>query len=96
MLTNMEEQLEKYLFAQNRYNEELIKFYKRLMKESSGRVNISHELHKMISDAMAMVDDKHDFKFNEKNNKLDNWALTVTFKYQLKADIGFKLTDLSG
>ncbi len=96
MLTNMEEQLEKYLFAQTRYNEELIKFYKRLMKESSGRVNISHELHKMISDAMAMVDDKHDFKFNEKNNKLDNWALTVTFKYQLKADIGFKLTDLSG
>lgn len=96
MLTNMEEQLEKYLFAQNRYNEELVKFYKKIMKESNGRANISHELHKMISDAMAMIDDKHDFKFNEKNNKLDNWALTVTFKYQLKADVGFKLTDLSG
>lgn len=96
MLTNMEEQLEKYLAAQTRYHNEIVKEYKRLHRESNGKVRISNELHRLVADSMALTDEKNKLKYNDKNSKLDCWALTVTFRYQLKADIGFKLTDLSG
>lgn len=96
MLTNMDEQLHKYLNAQNRYFQEIVKVYNNLRRETRGRVNISNELHRLVSDAMAMTDEKNKLKYNDKNNKLDCWALTVTFRYQLQADIGYKLTDMSG
>ena len=96
MLTNMDEQLQKYLNAQTRYYNEIVKEYNRLRRETNGRVRISNELHRLVADAMAMTDEKNRLKYNDKNNKLDCWALTITFRYQLKADIGYKLTDLSG
>lgn len=96
MLTNMEEQLEKYLNAQTRYYNEIVKEYNRLRRETNGKVRISNELHRLVADAMAMTDQKNRLKYNDKNNKLDCWAITITFRYQLKADIGFKLTDMSG
>lgn len=96
MLTNMDEQLHKYLRAQTRYYQEIIKEYERLRRETRGKVRISNELHRLVADAMALTDEKNRLKYNDKNNKLDCWALTVTFRYQVKADIGHKLTDMSG
>lgn len=97
MLTNTEEQLEKYLEVQTQYHEAIIKEYRRLQRETNGKVKISNQFHCLIADAMAMVpDDKHRTKYNDKNNKLDCWAITITFRYQLTPDIGYKLTDTSG
>lgn len=96
MLTGMEEQLEKYLGVQHLYYETIIKEYKRLMNESRGKVRISNEFHRLVVDAMAMTDQKQRIKYKEKANKMDNWTVNITFKYELPAAIGFKLTDLSG
>lgn len=97
MLTNTEDQMEKYLEAQTQYHEAIVKEYRRLWKETNGKVRISNEFHRLVSDSMAMIpDEKNRLKYNDKNNKLDCWAITITFRYQLTADIGYKLTDTSG
>lgn len=96
MFTGMEEQLDKYLDAQNRYYKAIVAEYKRLMKESKGQVKISNEFHRLIKDAMAMTEDKIKVTYTDKNSTLDKWSVKITYKYKMKADIGFKITDLSG
>lgn len=96
MLTGMDEQLQKYLSAQNTYYENIVKEYNRLRKQARGNLVISNELHRLVADAMAMTDTQHDLTYTEKSNELDDWYLNITFKYRLTADVGYKLTDLSG
>lgn len=96
MFTGMEEQLDKYLDAQNRYYKAIVDEYKRLMRESRGQVKISNEFHRLIKDAMAMTEDKIKVTYTDKNTTLDKWTVKITYKYKMKADIGYKITDLSG
>lgn len=96
MFTGMEDQLDKYLDAQNRYYKSIVDEYKRLMKESRGQVKISNEFHRLVKEAYAMTEEKIKVTYTDKNTTLDKWSVKITYKYKMKADIGFKITDLSG
>ena len=97
MFTGTEDQLIKYRDAQTRYYKSLLDYYRKLRKDNrKGKVNISNELHRLLSHAHAMADAEPSLKYNEKGTELDIWTLHVTFRYEITPGIGSKITDLSG
>lgn len=100
---DMSEQPMKYYKAYKRFCTSLIELYQRLKRERGDRLVLSHELHRLIVDAYAIVGgkngltnsrDKVDFIYRK--NPLDEWRVEFTIEYYHHPNIGAKMTDTSG
>lgn len=89
---------EKYDNAKRRRNSRLIELYKRLEKENDGHVSLTPELHDEIKRALNYNNpyNKPGRRLCYKKDDLDEFRITISFRYKLTAGMAVKSTDLNG
>lgn len=93
-LSNIYNQLEKYITAKRRFNNELIEYYKKVKRPA---MTVSRELHSML--VRAMIDREQGKDRLQKVYKkipVDHFRVDVVVEYEITPNIGFKFTGSSG
>lgn len=90
--------IERYDLAKRRRNNRLIELYRRLEKDNGGRAPMSKELHAEIKRAL-MYNNPLGLpgrRLCYKKDDLDEYRITITFRYILQAGMAVKMTCLHG
>lgn len=96
-LPPINQQLEKYIRARNRFNDSLIEEFNRLKRVTHGNVVVTRKLHVLL--LQAMIDrqqGKDRFHKVYRNVPIDHFRVDFVIEYDVEPNIGFKLTDDSG
>lgn len=90
--------IERYDAAKRRRNNRLIELYRRLEKEHGGKLPSSKELHAEINRALVYNNPLNlpGRRLCYKKDDLDEYRITITFRYILKAGMAVKMTDVHG
>lgn len=94
ILTDMDTQAVKYHERHMEFYRQIISLYEHLRKQQNGHIRISRELHRLIVEGMAFLDNK--VTLNKKRKRLPPWTVQITTMYELPAENGFKITDTHG
>lgn len=100
----MDQQAVKYDVARLRYYQEIYNVYDRLRRERGNGLLISHEFHRLVVEAYAVLGlpKKREGESPErvtkmhKNVPLDDWRIEFVIEYDVTPTVGFKLTDCFG
>lgn len=90
--------IERYDAAKRRRNARLIDLYKRLEKEHNGRAPMTREFHAEIKRALNYNNPLGlpGRRLCYKKDDIDEYRITITFRYRLKAGMAVKSTDFHG
>lgn len=89
---------EKYDAAKRRRNSRLIELYRKLEKQHDGHVPLTPELHEEIVRALNYNNpySKPGRRLCYKKDDLDEFRITISFRYKLTAGMAVKATDTNG
>lgn len=95
---NIEKQCEKYDNAKRKYLESVNKEYQSLLKIRGDALQVTPELHNLISKEVLISNNETKDKLNKlyRDIPLDVWRIEFTIEYIVTPTIGFKLTDQNG
>jgi len=93
----MDDQADKYNEARYRFYKELIDEYHRLKKQRGDNLRLTPELHRMLVEAMAVMDtDPQQIIKLYHNTPLDDYRVEFVIEYETTPTIGFKISDFHG
>lgn len=93
----MDVQPERYDRARRQFYTDIINEYNRLKKERGEYLQITEELHRMVVEALAAIDqDPQRIVKLYRQAPLDDWRVDFVIEYNITPTIGFKLTDTHG
>ena len=94
---SMDDQADKYNEARYIFYHELITEYNRLKRSRGTELRITPELHRMIVEGMAVLDDDQQRIIRlYRKAPLDDYRIEFVIEYEIEPTIGFKLTDCFG
>ena len=96
-LSPINQQLEKYIRARNRFHDTLITEFQRLKRATHGNVQVSRQLHVML--VQAMIDrqqGRERFQKVYRKVPIDHIRVDFVIEYEVEPNIGFKLTERHG
>ena len=95
-LSQMSQQLRKYIEARKRFNKNLIDKYFAIKRNRPG-LTVSRELHRALQSAMVEVGhDKQRFQKVFKKVAIDHIRVDFIIEYEVEPNIGYKLTECHG
>lgn len=94
IFTNHDEQVAKYHERHLQYYKDIKDTYKQLKRKMGNGLQISNEFHRLLVEAEAMLSDK--VVLTRKRKRIAPWTVSITVKYTLSANNGFKITDTHG
>jgi hypothetical protein len=97
----MERQMSKYHQAALRFYNRILDVHKQLKKEYGPNLNLSHEFHRLIFEALGYVNRPHGVKGEQVNKThrrqpLDDWRVEITIEFETQPTDGAKLSGFHG
>lgn len=94
----MDKYLEKYENARRRCYREILDVYNKLYKLRGEHLRISREFQRLLVEAIAVLDENKKQKIEKlyRLNPIDDWRIEFVIEYELKPNIGYKMTDVAG
>lgn len=94
----MDHYLMKYERARRDCYKEILSLYNSLYKRRGEQLKISKEFQRFLVEAIAILDDNSKGKIEKLHrlNPIDDWRLEFVIEYEIKPNIGFKITGCQG
>jgi DNA-directed RNA polymerase beta subunit len=94
----MDGQIEKYLIAKRNFYSQIVDEYKRLKKARGDRLSLTPELHRLVVEALGVIDNDQNNRLQKlyRKSPLDDYRLEFVIEYEIKPNIGYKISDLHG
>ena len=95
----METQAQKYDNGRREFYNDILREYNRLRRERGESLEITHEFHNLVVQAISVVGELDSKKHAQKLFKMtpiDDWRIEFVIQYDIVPTIGFKLTGLHG
>lgn len=88
----------RYDAARRKFYQEIANEYFRLKKIKGAALQLTPEFHRMVVEALAVVNNSDTQKISKLYRKapLDDWRIEFIIEYRIVPNIGFKLTDCHG
>jgi DNA-directed RNA polymerase beta subunit len=93
----MDAQPLKYDKARRQFYQEILSEYQKLKREKGESLRITPELHRMLVEAMAVMENETQRIIKlYRQAPLDDWRVEFVIQYDITPTVGFKLTDCHG